>query len=364
MSDSTAALLHTPLTAWHTAHGAKMAPFAGWNMPIQYEGILAEHQHTRTRVSVFDICHMGEFMVSGPGAGEALARAVSHNLSTLRPARCRYGFILNERGGIVDDCIIYCLGEDAYMIVVNGARVDVDRNTLRARLPASVALRDVSAETGKIDVQGPLACQALEGVLGLSVCDLAYFAFRRETWQGVDLLISRTGYTGELGYEIYLPWDATAGLWETLLADDRIKPAGLGARDTLRLEAGLPLYGQDLDEDHTPTEAGYAYTLTSPADYTGKAAAARNEVSLIGLTIAGRRSARHHDTVHLPSGEQVGVVTSGSFAPTLGHAVALAWVTAAHAHETEYVVRAAKAELPAVRAHMPFHTGTAREKTA
>ena len=373
MSDPHAqGLQSTPLNAWHKEHGAKMAPFAGWEMPIQYEGILAEHQHTRTQASVFDICHMGEFLLSGaPGLSgaevrAALGRAVTHNLDTLKPGRCRYGFILTDQGGIVDDCIIYCLTETSYMLVVNGACADKDKRTLTARLPASVLFDDASARTGKIDLQGPLACDALESATGLKVRDLPYFAFRSVTWQNTEILVSRTGYTGELGYELYLPWDKAALLWNALLADARVKPAGLGARDTLRLEAGLPLYGQDLDEDHTPTEAGYAAMLTSAADYAGKAGAQRRHDVLIGLTIQGRRSARHLDALHAASGtgEQAGIITSGSFAPTLGHAVALAWVKAEHAEATEFVVRAAKTELPAVRVNLPFYVGTAREKLA
>jgi aminomethyltransferase len=360
------ALSQTPLTAWHTAHGAKMAPFAGWDMPIQYAGILAEHRHTRTQASVFDICHMGEFLLSGTGVREALGRAVTHNLATLEPGRCRYGFILTEAGGIADDCIVYRLTEGSYMIVVNAACADKDKRLLRSRLPDSVTLDDASARTGKIDLQGPLSATVMEAVLGADVRgsgaiirSIPYFAFRSVPWQGMDLLLSRTGYTGELGYELYLPWDKTIVLWEALLADERVKPAGLGARDTLRLEAGLPLYGQDLDENHSPAEAGYAALLTSAADYAGKAGAARREEALIGLAMRDRRSARHLDAVHAPSGEQVGVITSGSFAPTLGHAVALAWVKAEYADAPDYLVRS---ELPARRVSLPFYAGTARDK--
>jgi aminomethyltransferase len=339
-----------------------MAPFAGWDMPIQYTGILAEHQHTRSLASAFDICHMGEFFLSGPTVREALGRAVTHNLATLSPGRCRYGFILTDNGGIVDDCIVYCLTDASYMIVVNGACADKDKSLLLSRLPESVLFDDASARTGKIDLQGPLSALVIEAALGLNIRDIPYFAFRSMPWRGLDLLVSRTGYTGELGYELYVPWDRTMLLWEAFLADARVKPAGLGARDTLRLEAGLPLYGQDLDEDHTPAEAGYAALLTSAADYAGKAGAARREEALIGLVMPDRRSARHLDAVHLPSGEQVGAITSGSFAPTLGHAVALAWVKAAYAERPDYIVRAAKAALPAARADLPFYTGTAREK--
>jgi aminomethyltransferase len=365
MSDTAnAPLLHTPLAGWHTAHGAKMAPFAGWNMPIQYTGILAEHQHTRAMASVFDICHMGEFLISGPGAETSLAAAVTHNLSTLGPGRCRYGFILTEQGGIAEDCIIYRLGTDSYMLVANAARVQTDTDLLRSRLGRGVVFTDVSDRTAKIDLQGPLACAVLEAALHLPARDLAYFAFRTTSWQEMDLLISRTGYTGELGYELYLPWDKAHILWETLLRDERVQPAGLGARDTLRLEAGLPLYGQDLDEQHTPTEAGYAAMLTNPAAYAGKDGSRRHDQTLIGLRMEGRRSARHPDAVCLVSGEQAGVVTSGSFAPSLGCAVAMAWLEKGMDAEPAYRIRSARAELPATRVPLPFYTGTARKNPA
>ncbi len=361
-ASSESLLQQTPLTAWHKEHGAKMAPFAGWDMPIQYEGIVAEHQHTRSQASVFDICHMGELYFSGPRTKEALSAALTHNLATLKPGRCRYGFLLTDDGGMADDCIVYCLADDRYMLVVNGACVDKDKAILQNRLPREVSFEDASARTAKIDLQGPLACDVLEAVLGVSLRDLPYFAFRYESWRGMDILVSRTGYTGELGYELYLPWDKAPDLWHALLGDDRVKPAGLGARDTLRLEAGLPLYGQDLDEQHTPVEAGYEAMLTSTADYAGKAGLNRLNERLVALTLEGRRSARHLDAVCLPDGEQVGVVTSGSFAPTLGHAVALAWVRADKADGADYLIQAARTTLPARRVPLPFYTGSARIK--
>ncbi|MDR3362767.1 MAG: glycine cleavage system aminomethyltransferase GcvT [Desulfovibrio sp.] len=355
--------LHTPLTQWHQARGAKMAPFAGWLMPIQYEGILAEHKHTREHASLFDICHMGEFRIQNPGADEALARAVSHNLATLAPGRCRYGFLLNAAGGVLDDCIIYRIGPDDFMIVVNAACAANDFAALRERLPESVSLRDISDATAKIDLQGPESVAVLEDALGENFHGLPYFAFRKTTFNGAPLLVSRTGYTGELGFELYYPANKAETLWETLLADSRIKPAGLGARDTLRLEAGLPLYGHELDEKHSPAEAGMGRMLTSGADYVGKAGALTERENLVPLRIEGRRAARNGDAVVLPNGTEAGVVTSGSFAPSLECVIALAWVKAAHAGEENFIVRAARSDLPARRTTVPFYkNGTARNK--
>ena len=355
--------LRTPLTSWHEGQGAKMAPFAGWLMPIQYEGILAEHLHTRKHAGIFDICHMGEFRIEGPGAAEALSRAVSHNLETLAPGKCRYGFLLTDKGGVLDDGIIYRFGPDSFMAVVNAACAPGDLATLRARLPESIKITDISAETGKVDLQGPDSLDVLEKVMGENFHDLGYFSFRESTWQGVPVLVSRTGYTGELGYELYLPSEKTEAFWKALLADERVKPVGLGARDTLRLEAGLPLYGHDLDEEHTPVEAGMARMMTSQADYVGKEGAQAVREVLVPLQIEGRRAARHGDVLALPGGEAVGRITSGSFAPSLGYVIAFAWVNAAHADKEDFVVRASRTELPAKKVEIPFYKeGTARKK--
>jgi aminomethyltransferase len=340
-----------------------MAPFAGWDMPIQYEGIVAEHMHTRCAAAVFDICHMGEFLIRGPDARQQLEQAVSHRLDNLEPGKCRYGFLLSPQGGILDDLIVYCLGTDSYMLVVNAACAAGDFATLSSRLSAPVTIEDVSGKTGKIDLQGPLSLEVLEKLLGADFRNLGYFAFRNATFAGEKLLVSRTGYTGELGYELYLSWDKAPALWEALIADRCVKAAGLGARDTLRLEAGLPLYGHELDAYHTPAEAGMDRMLTNPAHYVGKEGALRVRQRLIPLSIAGRRSARNGDIVILPDGTRVGVVTSGSFAPSLGHAVALAWIDEAHADAESFLVRAAKTELPAQKSVLPFYKeGTARKK--
>jgi aminomethyltransferase len=357
-------LKKTPLTDWHTAHGAKTVDFAGWEMPVQYEGIIAEHVHTRTQASLFDICHMGEFLVSGRGAMAALNRLLTQNLETLPPGKCRYGFMLNESGGVLDDLIAYCLGADSYMLVVNGACEESDYSWIAGHLPTGVKLENVSAATAKIDLQGPSACDALETLLGGSWRQLKYFAFQAATFDGAPLTVSRTGYTGELGYELYLPWGKALTLWEKALAVASVKPAGFGARDTLRLELGYPLYGQDLDPKHTPVEAGYGFLL-GEKDFLGKAGLIRVDEKLVALSIEGRRSARHEDKVATMSGKIIGHVTSGSFAPSLGHSVALAYVTAESAEQGAFVVKAARADLPARRVSLPFYDkGTARLKLA
>ena len=355
-------LLQTPLAEWHKAHGAKMAEFAGWNMPIQYPtGIIAEHMHTREKAGLFDICHMGEFILDGKGAADALSGAVTVNIATLKPGRCRYGFLLNDAGGILDDLIVYRLGEDRFMMVVNAGCRTKDFAVLSERLGKSFIPEDVSDATAKIDLQGPESFAVLEKALPGSWRRLPYFGFTEDcSFDGKELCVSRTGYTGELGVEIYCAWDKAEALWELLLKDERVKPVGLGARDTLRLEVGLPLNGQDLDEQHSPAEAGYAGMLTSQAAYVGKDGAYAVREKLVPLLIPGRRSARHGDKVFLAD-EEVGVVTSGSFAPSVGNSIAFAYINSEKADASEYLVRAARAELSVEVTSLPFYQkGTAR----
>lgn len=355
-------LATTPLTAWHRENGAKMAPFAGFDMPVQYKGIIIEHKHTREKAGLFDICHMGEFSLSGAGAKDALNKVVSHDLDTLAPGKCRYGFLLKETGGINDDLIVYCLAEDDYMLVVNGACREKDFNHIKANLPGSLALTDISDETGKIDVQGPESLAVINDVLDASWNHLKYFNFEPTECLGFPMIVSRTGYTGELGYELYLPSEKALEVWEKLVADERVEPVGLGARDTLRLEIGYPLYGQDLDEKHTPREAGAGFFLKKESDYIGKSGLDSVRESLVPLSIEGRRTARHHDEVFV-DGKKTGVVTSGSFAPSLGHCIALAYVKAEDADNDVFVIKTARAELEAKKVSLPFYKdGTARMK--
>ncbi|HDQ41659.1 MAG TPA: glycine cleavage system aminomethyltransferase GcvT [Desulfonatronum sp.] len=352
----------TPLHDWHVEHQARMVPFAGWDMPVQYSGgILAEHEHTRTKASLFDICHMGEFIISGTNTEQALSRVVTHNLENLRQGKSRYGFLLNTQGGILDDLIMYRLEAETFMAVVNASRRDSDLLWLLEHLPPSVKVEDVSGCTAKIDLQGPLSIDVLSRVLPENWRDLGYFSFRHSLFQGQKILISRTGYTGELGYEVYLPSPLAEAFWEACLADGTAVPAGLGARDTLRLEMGYPLYGHDLDEEHTPAEAGYSAMLTSKADYIGKDRQHLVRERLTPLNIDGRRSARHNDVVTTSSGETAGHVTSGSFAPSLGHCVALAYILDHFSREDTFIVQTGKTGLPAKRAALPFYNrGSAR----
>lgn len=357
--------LLTPLNAWHKAHGAKMAPFAGWEMPIQYEGIIAEHMHTRSLASVFDICHMGQIIIKGEDARNILAKAVSHNLETLAIGKCRYGFLLTEEGTVIDDLIIYHKAENHFFLVVNAACLSHDLQIIKERVGNNL-VEDISANSGKIDVQGPQSLAVMEEIFQQNLHDLKYFSFALIKYKGEEILVSRTGYTGELGYELYCPNHIVESLWNDLTAHKDVKPAGLGARDTLRLECGLSLYGHELDTEHTIAESALDSMLTSEAIYIGKEATKNiNKELLIPLQLEGRRSARNGDSILESSGSStiIGTVTSGSFAPSLGYAVAFAFVHKDHAHKDTFIIKSGKNELNAIKTTVPFYTkGTARTK--
>ena len=269
--EKTAELKYTPLSSEHTKLGAKMAHFAGWYMPIQYEGIIAEHNHTRTAVSVFDICHMGEFYVKGDALKTGLENMFSSSVIDMPVGKCRYGAMLNEKGGIIDDLIIYRTAKEEWMAVVNAGTIDKDFAHLKSHLKKGAQIENRSAVLGKLDLQGPLSRDILSALIP-DIAKLQYYTFNHFDILGERNIISRTGYTGELGYEIYISAGKVAELWNLLLKDKRLKPAGLGARDTLRLEMGYPLYGQDVDDNTTPLEANLAKFINFERDFIGKGA--------------------------------------------------------------------------------------------
>ncbi|MFA6929533.1 MAG: glycine cleavage system aminomethyltransferase GcvT, partial [Lentisphaeria bacterium] len=252
------ALLATPLLARHLGLGARMVPFGGWNMPVQYsEGILAEHKHCREHVALFDICHMGEFRIRGNKAAADLDRILGRSVLNQAIGSCRYNFLLNEAGGVLDDLIVYRLGENEFYLVVNAGPRAGDAVWLQKYLSSDTSFCDESDATGKLDLQGPEAADVLLR-LGVAKESLpAYYHWQYLHVQGVPVLLSRTGYTGELGYELYFPAEKAEFLWDCLLQDASVKPAGLGARDTLRLEMGYPLYGHEMDAATSPLEAGF-----------------------------------------------------------------------------------------------------------
>lgn len=322
--------MKTPLYDHHTKLGARMAPFGGWDMPIQYDGILAEHAATRTRCSVFDICHMGELELSGPTAEADLERLLTMSVASIAEGQCKYGFLLNEQGGVIDDLTCYRLGPQHFMLVVNAATCAGDVAWIRPRLSPATAFHDISSWTGKLDVQGPASRELLADALETVIPDLKYFHFTRIKILGVSCLISRTGYTGEWGYELYMPIEIVTAFWNALLERGDIKPAGLGARDTLRLEVGYPLYGHELSTARTPVAAFGKNFVDVTKDFTGCEAVRADLANgpaqkLAGLRLDTKRAARAGDKI-FAGGAEAGEITSGSLAPSLGYAIALAYV--------------------------------------
>ncbi len=319
----------TPLNSRHRDLKALMAPFGGWDMPIQYEGIIAEHAWCRNQAALFDICHMGEFLFKGDFEAGGLEDVFTFSLKTIPVGRSRYGFLLNENGGIIDDLIVFRMAEDHAMIVVNAATADNDFAVINSRLRGGT-FTNITAATGKLDIQGPLSRDVLVRAFGDQIAAIPYFKFIGMNILGVDAIVSRTGYTGELGYEIFLPAEKTAELWDLLLKDVRVKPAGLGARDVLRLEVGYSLYGSDIDEGITPLEAGLEGFVNFDKNFVGKEALLQQKTAgparqKIAFQVTGRRSPRHH--YEIVSGQQVvGSVTSGVFSPMLSCGIGIGFV--------------------------------------
>ncbi len=359
---------HTPLHEEHSTLGARMAEFGGWDMPIQYEGILAEHQHTRTQTGLFDICHMGEFELSGPAAAADLENLLTMKISTLAVGQCRYGFMLNEQGGVIDDLTCYRLGDERYMLVVNAATLDGDADWIQKKLSSQTVFTDRSGELAKLDVQGPQARADLETVVGQPLLHLGYFKAEPFHALETEFLLSRTGYTGELGYELYFPASEAVRVWRALLANENIKPVGLGARDTLRLEMGYPLYGHELSSDRTPAGVSRGMFIKKEADFIGREAvfqALENPSELlVALEFESKRAARAGDPVFQSLEKNpVGEVTSGSLSPSLGKAVAVALVKPECAEPGMVLhVEIRGKYFPARVVDLPFYkSGTARD---
>ena len=356
-------LAQTPLAAMHARLGARMVPFAGYAMPVQYgNGIIAEHTHTRTDAGLFDVSHMGQAWLRGDGAAAALEALVPGDLQMLKPGRQRYTMLTNDAGGIRDDLMVTNSGDDGLFLVVNAACKAEDFDYIRAHMPTGVTLEE-QPERALLALQGPQAAGVLER-LAPGAVDMCFMAWRRIEVAGIACTATRSGYTGEDGYEISVDGDDAEALARALLADPAVAPVGLGARDTLRLEAGLCLYGNDIDTATTPVEADLAWTISkrrrAEGGFAGDAVvlgqiaegAPRRRV---GFRLVGRAPARAGDAVADKDGNEIGAVTSGGFGPTAGAPIAMGYVEAAYAGvgtEVGLVVRGRI--LPAVVADMPF----------
>jgi len=329
-------LKRTPLYELHVAAGAKMVDFGGWEMPVQYSGIIDEHQTVRQAAGLFDVSHMGEITVKGQGALAFLEKLLPNRIARLAPGQILYSPMCYDHGGTVDDLLVYKEDEEDYLLVVNAGNTDKDYQWIKAQAPAGVEVENISAKVAQIAIQGPKATAILQPLTAVDLGSIRYYWFTRGEVAGIPCIISRTGYTGEDGWELYCPPEQAAKLWQTILtegAEAGLKPIGLGARDTLRFEAAMPLYGHELSEDISPLEAGLKrfIALDKPEDFIGKAALSAQEAAglkrrLVGLEMIERGIARQGYPVVF-EGREVGLVTSGTMAPTLGKNLALALVS-------------------------------------
>jgi aminomethyltransferase len=349
----------------HTELNARMGPFAGFDMPIQYEGIVAEHEATRTAATVFDTSHMGEFRISGPSAITDLERLVSSHVATMRVGQCRYGLLCNPQGGVVDDEITYRTSDTEFLMVVNAGTRESDFSWISSHLSAGTSLEDVSERTAKLDVQGPRSPVVMRDLLDDPVDNMRYFRFAYNRYRGEQILVSLTGYTGEVGFEVYCGNALAVEMWRELCGHG-VKPAGLGARDTLRLEMGLPLYGHELSAERNAGESGFDRSIASDKEFIGCEVVldtARRADRLVCMVLEGRRAAREKDAICADDGSAVGTVTSGSFAPSLGKAVAMGYVrTELSQPGTRVSVRGDRSALGAVVQRAPLYKeATARK---
>lgn len=324
----------TPLYEEHVALGARMVDFAGWQMPVQYAGIIEEHQAVRSAVGIFDVCHMGEFRIFGVAAKAALQRILTNNLDKIDElGSAFYTLMCDEDGGIIDDLIVYHSGDLEYLIVANAANRETDWGWITSHLPEEVEAVDESDRTGLIAVQGPKALDLIAELAGSEWEAPARFALGEATLDGIGVLVARTGYTGEDGVELFCHEAQAAAVWRLLLSFPEVAPCGLGARDTLRLEMGYPLYGSDMDRGVDPISAGLGWVVPkAKTDYIGEAAIARvreagPDRKLVGLTVTEGVPRHGYDVLH--EGDVVGKVASGTYSPTLGHGIATAYVPAA-----------------------------------
>jgi aminomethyltransferase len=350
----------------HERLGANMTPFAGWLMPLRYGSETAEHLAVRRAAGLFDLSHMGEITVTGPGAGAALDYALVGNLSALRPGRARYTMICADDGGVLDDLVVYRLGEQEFLVIANAANTGVVLEALRARAAGpGTEVTDATGDYALVAVQGPQAAGILAPLTGLDLDGIRYYAGSFGDVAGRKAWVARTGYTGEDGFEVFCRPDDAVAVWDALTAGGAgagLVPAGLAARDTLRLEAGMPLYGNELGPDMTPFEAGLGRVVKfdKPGDFVGREALAARASSgpiraLAGLTIDSRRIARHGYPV-LAGGRECGTVTSGAPSPTLGVPIAMAYLEPGLPAGEELSVGIRGQAVPARLTELPFYT--------
>ncbi|GGH11528.1 glycine cleavage system aminomethyltransferase GcvT [Sphingobacterium alkalisoli] len=355
---------NTALTDLHISLGAKMVPFAGFNMPVQYSGINDEHETVRTAVGVFDVSHMGEFILKGEKALDLIQKISSNDAAKLYDGKVQYGYIPNEDGGIVDDFLTYRIDDITYLLVVNASNIEKDWNWISKYNTEGVEMKNISDQTSLLAIQGPKAADALQSLTDIDLAPMEYYTFQKGKFAGVDnVIVSATGYTGAGGFEIYVANEDVKKVWEAIFkagADYGIKPIGLAARDTLRLEMGFCLYGNDIDDNTSPFAAGLGWVTKFTKDFVNSAglkAEKENGVTqkLVGFEMIDRGIPRHDYEITDVDGAIIGRVTSGTQSPSLKKSIGLGYVNAAFAKEgTEIYINIRNQKVKAVVKKPPF----------
>ncbi len=356
---------NTALTHIHEQLGAKMVPFAGYNMPVQYEGVNIEHETVRNGVGVFDVSHMGEFLLSGPKALDLIQKVTSNDASVLTVGRAQYSCLPNENGGIVDDLIIYKMKEDQYLLVVNASNIEKDWNWISSKNDLDADMSNVSDEYSLLAIQGPKAVEAMQSLTPVDLSAIKYYHFEVAEFAGVDnVIISATGYTGSGGFEIYAKNDPIEQIWNRVFEAGGafgIKPIGLAARDTLRLEMGFCLYGNDINDSTSPLEAGLGWITKFNKDFTNSEALKKQKEDgvsrkLVGFELTERGIPRHDYEIVDKDGNVIGIVTSGTMAPSLNKGIGLGYVPAeVAAPDSEIFIRIRNKDIPAKVVKLPFY---------
>lgn len=351
-------------TAFYDKHieaGAKMVPFAGYEMPVQYEGLTLEHNNVRENVGAFDVSHMGEFFVKGPQALDLIQRITTNDASKLTPGKIQYSCMPNEDGGIVDDLLVYCISEEEYLLVVNGSNLAKDWAWVNKHNTFDCTLENRSDNISLLAVQGPKAIEFLQQFTETNLSEITYYTFEHGTFCGVeDILISATGYTGSGGFEIYMPNEVAHQIWDTLMGAG-LKPAGLGARDTLRLEMGFCLYGNDIDDKTSPLEAGLGWITKFTKDFVNSEYLANQKAEgitrrLVAFELLDRGIPRQGYDITDAEGNKIGYVTSGTMSPSTGKAIGMGYVPKALMKaDSEIYVAVRKKILKAKVVKLPFY---------
>ena len=357
----------TALTATHQALGAKMVPFAGYNMPVQYEGVNIEHETVRNGVGVFDVSHMGEFLIEGPHALELIQKTCSNDASKLTVGKAQYSCMPNDDGGIVDDLIIYRIKEDTYLLVVNASNIEKDWNWLQSKNDVGAELRDLSEDYSLLAIQGPKAVEAMQSLSSHDLSDIKFYNFVVGDFAGIEhVIISATGYTGSGGFEIYCKNSEVKQVWDKVFeagADYGIKPIGLAARDTLRLEMGYCLYGNDIDDTTSPIEAGLGWITKFTKTFTNSEALEDQkrrgtERKLVAFELDERGIPRQGYDIVDSQGKIIGNVTSGTMSPSLNKGIGLGYVPTVFADAGSKInIQIRKNAVPATVVKLPFYKG-------